>query len=160
MYRTKYLHNETCKCPTDLRLRRLRDNRYRSRTKADRQGKPTLYALVDASRAREHYHALRASGWTHLGIAEAIGVSPRSLRFHIVPERERIHRERAMAILSLAPMVEVVDPVVVERLVAGGPAKGASRAERVAAWEALGCTYTTAKSLGLISEHRRRRNAP
>lgn len=159
LHRTKYLHNETCKCPTDLRLRRLRDNRYRSRTKADRQGKPTLKALVDAEPARRHYHRLRESGWTHLGIAEAMGISARQLRFHIVPERGRIHRERALAIMCLAPLEETVDPVVVDRLIAGASPKGTSRHERIAAWEALGCTYKAAERLGIVQEFRVRRRA-
>lgn len=132
-----------CRCD-DCRKAQMRAVKaYRLATRADSRGRPTMHLTVDAEPARQHVAALRASGWTLAEIAREIGVGPDAIWQNINPSKQRIRRERAEALLALAPLEPVaVDRVVVERLVDAFPARtwddlGATRAERIAAAEQL-----------------------
>jgi hypothetical protein len=110
-------YNNGCRCDACRRANRLRRARWDLNT---RYG--AVPTFVDAAPVRAHIAALRASGWTLAEIGREIGRGSRGVHHIVVGHSATspsVRRDTAEAILSLRPLEPVVDPVVVDRLLAG-----------------------------------------
>ena len=133
--------NHGCRCDAcDLNYRRSQ-KRYRIVAGRDSRGNVLRAISVDADRVRDHIDALRDSGYPSLAaVAREAGVSRFAVERIAAGARRSVQRRVALAILALEPLQPVdLDPVVVDRLVAGADWRtiGATRAERIAAAERL-----------------------
>jgi transcriptional regulator with XRE-family HTH domain len=135
-----------CKCDRCLAAHRraVTDWRIRSRADQRRDGKdrPTIRQSIPAPPIAAHIAELRASGWTLAAIAAESGVSAAAVSRIARGDRERVWRRIGEALLAVAPLPDLgdyADPVVVDRLIAGGDWKAlnATRAERITAAERL-----------------------
>lgn len=136
--RARYLRG--CRCEPCRDAHRRYSKAYKHRTKADpNTGVPAAPMRLDATPVREHVRALLASGWTKAAIQREAGLATSHCSHLLSGQYRTVHRRVAARLLDLEPLRPVeLDPVVVERLVAGGDwrALSATRAERLAAYEA------------------------
>jgi hypothetical protein len=93
---------------------------------------------VSAEPIRAHLADLLENGWTVRAITAELGLHRETVPKIIQGARSTVRSATAAALLSLEPLDPVdLDPVVVDRLVAGADWRtlGATRAERIAAAE-------------------------
>ena len=140
-----------CRCDDCRRAAIQRQERYRYRVM--RFGPDR----VPAEPVLDHIERLHESGWRYAHIADEIGMDRMNFRRLRVNRRPLVTRRIADAVLALAPLEPVdVDPIVVDRLVAGADwrAIGATMAERLEAASRLSGAHDT--RLGLNGRHRKR----
>lgn len=132
-----YWRARHCRCDDCRRLVTRHQKLYRIRTRADRQGNPTIPLRVDRQPILDHVARLRASGWTVKQLAEEVGVTMANLSWMVSPSNptKRMDRQRAARILAVAPLEPVtVDDVVVDRFIDGGMSwRELTREERIEA---------------------------
>lgn len=134
-------HRCRCRDCADAYYRHAKD--YRIRADYDqRKGGARILQRIDATACIEHLDRLLASGLTRPEVADLAGLPYQTIA-HVHGHRPaRVHRRTAAAILAVEPLPDLsdyVDPVVVDRLAAGGDWRtvGASKAERLAAADRL-----------------------
>lgn len=142
-------YDRGCRCPQCRRANATRVALWQHRT---RYG--AVPVRVPIGPVRDHVIRLRATGWTLREIASEADIS-----FHTVKAvtantvvKKYVTREVADRILAVEPLTPVtVDPVVVERLVAGADwrAIGATRQERIEAAERMPSRAEAERRLGL-----------
>lgn len=133
--------NHGCRCEPCTKAQTRWSKGYRLRTRADRNGNPTVHSSVPAEPVRAHIAALVTSGWTLKGIARESGASFGAVQRIAAGHRRRVWMATAVAIADLEPFAPVlVDEIVVDRLI-HTPVDGywrdlgANRDERIAAAE-------------------------
>lgn len=156
--RARYLRG--CRCEPCRDAHRRYSKAYKHRVKADPStGVPAAPMRLDATPVREHVRALLDSGWTKAAIQREAGLATSHCSHLLSGEYPTIHRRVAARLLDLEPLRPVeVDEVVVARLLDGAAWRdlNATRAERLAAFEAAGRTNAAAVRLGLKADRERR----
>lgn len=121
--RARYLRG--CTCDPCRNANRRYCKWYRLATRAEtrrgpRNSRPTEPMREPAAPVVAHIAALAASGWRQADIARETGIDSGYLSRLIGGQFRGVHRRNAAALLALEPLRPVdVDPVVVDRLVAG-----------------------------------------
>jgi hypothetical protein len=147
---TRSRYKAGCRCDDCRKANARAQKEYRHRARCyTSDGTPEIPQRVPAEPVVEHIEKLIASGWLKKDIATDAGTKASTISGIARRKWPKMARHIANAILALEPLEPVaVDPVVVERLVAGKDwrAENATHAERVAAarlltpgqWDRLG----------------------
>lgn len=152
--RARYLRG--CKCDPCRAAHSAYCKRYRylaavEPRRGDKRNKPTRPMRTDVAPVAEHIARLIASGMTLAAIQREASVSNAHASKIMRGQVRAVHRAIAARILAVEPLPapdpDLVDPVVVERLIGGEHwrALGASRAERIAAAEHLAAEHAAAR---------------
>lgn len=141
-----------CRCD-DCTRAMMRDRKYHRLRTSTTDGPTVNPVMVDAAPVAAHIRALVASGWPWRHLAAECGWTNHG-RLSLIAQGKtrRVYRTTAARILAVEPLTPVVvDPVVVERLVAGADWRtiGATRQERIEAAELMPSRAEAERRLGL-----------